>query len=164
MSSAISTETQNRSFSGCRKPRSEVTTLVSRNTKAGYLSAGTLRVSGKATLDNDLSVAGFSTLSSGLQLGTDGTNLYKIVSGTASVDPGNIGATTKGSVNVTITGLAVTDRVILHPPTGLNGGILYCGCDVTAANTLTIYLYNTTNGAIDDGANTWKYSYLDFTN
>ncbi len=160
----MSTESQNKGFSGFRKQRSEIATLVARNTKAGYLSAGTLRVSGKATLDNDLSVAGFSTLSSGLQLGTDGTNLYKIVSGTASFNPGNIGATTKGSVTVTITGLETTDRVILNPPSGLNGGILYCGCDVTAENTLTIYLYNTTNAAIDDGANTWKYSFLGFTN
>lgn len=159
----MSTESQNRSFSGCRKSRSEIATLVAKNTKAGYISAGTLKVSGNATLESDLSVAGFSTLSSGLQLGTNGTSLYKIVSGTASVDPGSIGAETRGSVNVTIPGLATTDRVILHPPSGLNGGILYCGCDVTAANTLTIYLYNATNGSIDDVARTWKYGYLDFT-
>ena len=159
----MSTESQNKGFSGSRKPQNEIATLVARNTKAGYISGGTLRVSGKATLESDLSVAGFSTLSSGLKVGTDGTNLYKIVSGTISVDPGNIVAGAKGSVIVTITGLAATDRVILHPPTGLNSGLLYCGCDVASTNNLTIYLYNATGSAINDGANTWKYSYLDFT-
>lgn len=151
-------ESQNKSFYGSRKERSENITSISRNTKSGFLS-----VSGNSTLKGNLSVSGFSTLTSGVKVGTDGSDLYKIVSGTVSVDPGSIGAATKGSVNVTLTGLKTTDRVILHPPSTLNAGLLYCGCDVTANNTLTIYLYNQSGGSINDTATTWKYSYFIFT-
>ena len=102
-------------------------------------------------------------MTGGVQVGTDGSYLYRVVSGTVSVNPGSIGAATRGSVNVTITGLSTYDRIILHPPTGLSGELLFCGCDITAGNTLTIYLYNKSGGSIDDGALTWKYSYLIFT-
>lgn len=151
-------EIQNRSFGGFRKQRNEITTSVARNTKSGLLS-----VSGNSTLKGNLSVSGFSTLTSGVKVGTDGSDLYKIVSGTVSVNPESIASVTKGSVNVTLPGLKTTDRVILHPPSTLNAGLLYCGCDVTANNTLTIYLYNQSESAIDDTSRTWKYSYWIFT-
>lgn len=153
----MSTDSQNVNFRGVTKQRSEVTSLISKNVKTEFL-----KVDGNTTLKGDLNVSGLSTLTSGVQIG-GGTNLYKVVSGTVSVNPGNIDATTKGFVNVTISGLNTSDRIILHPPSGLNSGLLYCGCDITATNTLTIYLYNHTGGGIDDGANTWKYSHLDFS-
>ena len=153
----MSSDSQNLSFPGFRKQRIEVTNLISKNIKAGFLS-----VDSNSTLKGNLTVNGLSTLTSGVQVGTNGTNLYKVVSGTVSVDPGSISTDTRGSVNVTITGLNTVDRIILHPPTALNTNLLYCGCDITAANTLTIYLYNKSGGSIDDGANTWKYTYFIF--
>ena len=153
----MSSDSQNLSFPGFRKQRSEVATLISKNIKAGFLS-----VDSNSTLKGNLTVNGLSTLTSGVQVGTDGTNLYKVVSGTVSVNPGSISTVTRGSVDVTITGLHTADRIILHPPTALNANLLYCGCDITATNTLTIYLYNKSGGSIDDGANTWKYTYFIF--
>jgi hypothetical protein len=50
--------------------------------------------------------------------------------------------------------------VTLQPPSTLNNDLLYVGCRVTAANTLTIYLYNTTGGTIDDGALNWDYLWI----
>ena len=140
---------QNTSFPGVRQQRSELTTLISKNVKTGFLKVdgpstlnGSLTVNGTSTLNNSLTVSGISNLDAGVRIGgTTGSNLYKIYSGTVSVDPGNIGAATKGS---------------------LNAGLLYCGSDITANNTVTIYLYNKTGGGIDDGANTWKYTYLIF--
>ena len=156
----MSSYSQNPSFPGIRKQRSsEQVSLISKNVKTGFLT-----VSDNATFKSDIAVNGLSTLTGGLQVGTNGSYLYKVVSGTVSVDPGSIGATTRGSVNVTISGLSTTDRVILQPPTGLNVELLFCGCDITASNTLTIYLYNKSGDAINDGALTWKYSYLIFTN
>ena len=161
---------QNTSFPGVRQQRSELTTLISKNVKTGFLKVdgpstlnGSLTVNGTSTLNNSLTVSGISNLDAGVRIGgTTGSNLYKIYSGTVSVDPGNIGAATKGSVNVTISGLHSNDRIIFQPPTGLNAGLLYCGSDITSNNTVTIYLYNKTGGGIDDGANTWKYTYLIF--
>ena len=154
----MSSFSQNSSFPGFRKQRSEVTSLISKNAKTGFLT-----VDGNSTLKGNLTVDGSSTLTSGIQVGTNGTNLYKVVSGTVTVDPGSISTDTRGSVNVTITGLSTSDRIILHPPTALNANLLYCGCDITATNTLTIYLYNKSGGSIDDGTNTWKYTYFIFS-
>lgn len=154
----MSSESQNTGFPGVRKQRSsELVSLISKNVKTTFLT-----VDSNTTLKGNLTVSGLSTLNS-INVGTGGSDIFKIASGTVSVDPGSISATTRGSVNVTLTGLSTSDRVVLNPPSGLNSGLLFCGCDVTAANTLTIYLYNTTGGAINDGALTWKYTYLIFT-
>ena len=74
-----------------------------------------------------------------------------------SVNPGEIAAITRGSVDVTITGLAVTDLVVVEPPADLNTGLAYAGHLVTA-NTVTLYIVNVTAGAINDGATNWRIS------
>jgi len=161
----MSSYSQNSSFQGIRKQTtSEHVSLISKNIKTGFLT-----VSNDATfksnlaVEGDVKVDGFSTLTTGVRVGTNGSDIYKVVVGSISVNPGSIGASTRGSVDVTITGINTSDRIFLHPPTGLNAGLLYCGCDITASNTLTIYLYNKSGGSIDDTALTWKYSYLIFT-
>jgi hypothetical protein len=119
------------------------------------VKASNLKVSGNATVDGYSTLSGVTTVD-GLQIGADGSYITNFVTGTVSVN-----ATTRGSVNVTITGLDTNDRILLQqPPSGLNSGLLYCGTDVTASNTVTIYLYNSTAGGIDDSANTWKYTYF----
>ena len=128
-------------------------TLISKNIKSENLS-----VSGK------LNVSGALSANSSITVGTSGSPLYNVVSGVIAVNPGSIDTVSKGSVNVTITGLRTTDRIFLQPPSGLDAGLLYCGADITATNTLTIYLYNKTGGSIDDVSNNWKYTYLVFTN
>lgn len=92
-----------------------------------------------------------------------GTQVKKIQSGTVNADPGSIAAQTRGSVDVTITGVAVGDHVVLSPPDGLNTGLLYAGCRVTGANTVRIYLGNITGVAIDDGSLTWNWLWFDLT-
>jgi len=147
----MSSESQNRTFPGIRpKTNSEQVSLISKNVKTSSLT-----VDSNTTLKGNLTVSGF------LNVG-DGSDLHKIESGTLSVNPGSIGADTRGSISVAVSGLNSLDRVILHPPSGLNAGLIYCGCDVTADNTLTIYLYNKSNAPIDDGVLTWKYTSLYF--
>ena len=161
----MSSYSQNPSFSGIRKKTSsEHVSLISKNIKTGFLTvANDATFKSNLAVEGDVEVDGFSNLTSGFKVGTNGSDIYKVVAGTVSVNPGSIGAATRGSVNVTITGLSTSDRIFLHPPTGLNTELLYCGCDITASNTLTIYLYNKSGGSIDDTALTWKYSYLIFT-
>jgi hypothetical protein len=80
-----------------------------------------------------------------------------------SVNPASIATVTRGSVDVTVPGIAVGDMVVCYPPAALNDDLLYVGCRVTAANTVRLYLYNPTVGAIDDGALTWEFAWWDRT-
>lgn len=98
-----------------------------------------------------------------LLVGAGGTSVKKIQGGTFNADPGSIGATSTGTVDVTITGLAVGDVVILMRPDGLHDDLIFSGHRVQAANTLRIYLYNPTAGAIDDGSLQWEFCWLDLT-
>lgn len=86
-----------------------------------------------------------------------GTKITRILHGTVSVDPPSINATSKGTVAVTIAGVAPGDRVFLTPPDTMEAGLIYLGADVTAANTVTIALYNATASAIDGAARPWDY-------
>lgn len=140
----------NSGFKGVSKKRSDLSSLTSKNVDTSLLN-----VRSSATL-------GSLSVSNGLTVGATGSAIYDVISGTISVNPGSIGATTRGSVNVTLTDVNTGDRLILQPPTALNAGLLYVGHDITALDTVTIYLYNTTGGSIDDGALTWKYVRFDF--
>jgi hypothetical protein len=153
----------NESFKGLSKVRSDVSSLRSKNARMQKLSvSGSSTLEGGLTVDNGATINNGLIVNNGLTVGT-GSTVYTVTVGTISIDPGNISATTKGSVNFTLSGASTTDRVLLQPPTGLNSGLLYCGADITSSNTVTVYLYNKTGGGIDDGANTWKYTFFQFT-
>jgi hypothetical protein len=95
-----------------------------------------------------------------IKIGSSGTALSNVSTGTLSVNPACIGANSRGSVSMTLTGCETTDRETLQPPASLNDDLLYVGCRVTAANRLTIYLYNATGGTVDDGALNWDYLWV----
>lgn len=97
-----------------------------------------------------------------LRIGLSGTTIKKIVSGTASLNPGSIATVSRGTVAMTVTGAAVGDAFIIEPPTGLDDDLIFCGY-VVSTNTVTIQLYNPTGGPIDDGALTWRYVWIDLT-
>lgn len=94
---------------------------------------------------------------------TGGETLRKIDVANVSIDPPSLAAQARGSVTFTLTGAVVGDLVVMMPPAGLSAGLIYCGCDVTAANTVTVYLANLTGAAIDDGALSWGYAWFDLT-
>lgn len=98
-----------------------------------------------------------------LTVGQGGTRIEKIKAGTIAIDPGSIASVTRGTVTFTLTGAATGDQVIMTPPNTLNDDLLYVGARVTSANTVTVYLYNPTGGAIDDGSLTWSYLWFDLT-
>jgi len=89
--------------------------------------------------------------------------VYKIDFGTTSLNPASIPATTRAGTTFTLTGAAVTDAIVLNPPADLNDDLIFVGATVTAADTVTVYLYNPTAGAIDDSARTWSYLWIDTT-
>lgn len=92
-----------------------------------------------------------------------GSDVKKVATGAVSLDPGSIATVTRGTVTFTLTGAAAGDAVIMVPPATLNDDLLFVGARVTAADTVTVYLYNPTAGAIDDGPLSWTYLFFDLT-
>ena len=97
-----------------------------------------------------------------LQIG-DNDMVYGIEFGTVEIDPANLNATTRGATTFTLTGAATTDIIIVNPPADLNDDLIFCGAAVTAADTVSIYLYNPTAGAINQASATFSYCWIDTT-
>lgn len=97
-------------------------------------------------------------------VGSTGDVVYGLDFGTASVDPASIAATTRGSVTFTLTGAQTTDIIIVNPPSNLNDDLIFAGAAITAADTVSIFLYNPTAAAIDDTARTFNYVWIDMSN
>jgi hypothetical protein len=90
-----------------------------------------------------------------LTLGSAGTGFQSLLHGSVSVDPASIAANVCANTDVTVTGLATTDRVFVSAVLAEN--LAVSGASVSAANTLRIRLCNVTAGAIDGAATTWNY-------
>lgn len=99
----------------------------------------------------------------GLLLGRSGSAMYGITKGTVSINPASIAATSRAATTFTVTGAASGDILIMSPPAGLNDDLLFVGARVTGTDQGTVYLYNPTGGAIDDGALTWDYVLIEFS-
>lgn len=152
----------NGGFRGVSKQRAELSSLRSKNVKTDSLYVTNTTDLNDVIVNSTLDVNGTLSALDGIVVGSAGNILKQIKTGSLAVNPGSIAANTKGSVNVTITGIQAGDQVLLTVPSGLNSGLLYVGNCITANNTLTIYLYNTTGGAIDDSSFNWNYSWLEF--
>ncbi|GII87066.1 hypothetical protein Ssi03_50560 [Sphaerisporangium siamense] len=74
---------------------------------------------------------------------------------TATLDFASISAGAIGTHTVTVTGAAAGDKVALGPPAAIEAGLIWCAY-VSAANTVTIRLLNTTGGAVDPASASWK--------
>ncbi len=75
----------------------------------------------------------------------------------ASSNPASINGGATGTCTLTITGAAVGDTVFVHPR-ALATGLVVQSYSVTAPNTVTVTLFNTTAAPIDDGAQTYEYA------
>jgi hypothetical protein len=125
-----------------------------------------------ATLPQNLQSTGSPTFSSlniinqgtfgDLKIG-GGPVIKNTATGTLSLDPGSLSASSRGSVDATLTGVAIGDIVILQPPNALDTGLVYGGCEVSATDTLKVFLANLTTSAVNDGPNDWRYLWLDLT-
>lgn len=74
----------------------------------------------------------------------------------ATVDLGSVAANTSETETATVRGVKVGDFVIPRKPT-LEAGILIGTCWVSAADTVSIQVINTTAGAIDEASETWGF-------
>lgn len=73
----------------------------------------------------------------------------------ATLNFASIAAGATAELTVTLTGAAAGDVVALGPPAALEAGLAATGI-VTAADTVTVRLLNTTGGAVDPASATWK--------
>lgn len=73
-------------------------------------------------------------------------------------DPASLATLTAVDTAVTVAGLLTTDVVVaVIPPAALNAGLSIQSARVTAANTLTYRMYNSTAGALDAASGTWGF-------
>lgn len=79
------------------------------------------------------------------------------VSYSAAVDPASIALDAVANTAVAVTGVATTDRIIAIPPVDLEAGLVMQSAWVSAANTVTVRLQNTTGAAIDGASKTWTF-------
>lgn len=97
----------------------------------------------------------------GCKVGSDGTTITKILKGTVSVNLASLATVTAADLDVTITGAAVGDAVILQPPAAdMTAGLLVCQAWVAATDTVTVRVYNASGGTIDEAAATWIYTLI----
>lgn len=116
---------------------------------------------GKNRLTRGTALVGDLVIDGGGNVG--GSAIKGFVTGTATVDPGNMLANTAVETSVTITGAAAGDLVFLIPPTTLEAGVVVSQCVVASANTVTLRLGNVTTGAINPASATWTYCWFDLT-
>lgn len=125
------------------------------------IDAQDISVTDDLVVGDDAAIAGDATVGT-LAVGSAGTVINKIKSGTASVNLPSINAEATGSQTFTVTGAAVGDVVVVNPPS-LTSGLSFAGAAVTGANTVTIYALNATAAPIDEAAATFTYLWFDLT-
>jgi hypothetical protein len=76
--------------------------------------------------------------------------------GTATVDLGSIGAGGVATFTITVTGARADQQqqVALGPPSAIEAGLVWCGV-VSADDTVTVRVHNTTGSPIDPASATW---------
>lgn len=94
----------------------------------------------------------------GFVSGSASFSLAAVLNGTVSVNPGSLAAATSAETDVTITGAAVGDIVIMNIPALLENDIAFSGARVKAADTVSIRLSNIDNtNAVDGASLSWGY-------
>lgn len=83
-----------------------------------------------------------------------GTALTKHLSATASLDFAAIAANTTAELNITVTGAAAGDTVIVSPSGAPEAGLGWQG--FAGTDLVTVRLSNVTTAAIDPAARTWR--------
>lgn len=88
----------------------------------------------------------------------EGTQITYMKKGTVAVDLASLATVTAADKDITITGAAVGDTVIIQPPAAdMTAGLLVCQAWVAAADTVTVRVYNASGDTIDEASANWVY-------
>lgn len=80
----------------------------------------------------------------------------RIIAGSATVDPAPINPGEVAAVDITVTGAAIGMPALVVPPGTLEAGLYVIEARVTAADTVTAYVWNQTATAIDPASAIWN--------
>lgn len=86
--------------------------------------------------------------------------LGAVKTGTVAVDPPSINATSRGHIDVTVTGVRAGDLFKVEFNDSINDDLVFEGTAITANDTVTFYFYNPTGSPIDDNSQTWTYLWI----
>jgi hypothetical protein len=115
-------------------------------------AAGGMHIAQPLTLYTDLAITeggtGASTASAAR------TNLG-FITATATLDFPSISSNSGEELTITVTGAATGDVVILGAPSAIESGLTWCGY-VSAADTVTVRLHNSSGGSVNPASATWK--------
>lgn len=103
---------------------------------------------------------GIQSFTNGISVG-DGATIDKVLTATAALDFASVAAGATAELTITVTGAAANDGVVLGPPTTISAGLNWNGY-VSAANTVTVRIHNTTGVAIDPASATWRATVISF--
>lgn len=79
---------------------------------------------------------------------------FPILKGSTGLNFGPINAGATAELTLTVTGAVTGQPVALSSASSVEAGLIWCGY-VSAANTVTVRMYNTTGAPIDPVASTW---------
>lgn len=125
------------------------------------VTAADVTTTDDVSVGDDLDVTG-DTRTATLRVGTSGTVIKTIKTGTGAIDLGSISDGATGSGTITITGAAAGDALIVNVPV-LTTGLGFAGSNITSANTATLYFVNASGGSIDEAEATFNYTWIDLT-
>lgn len=80
---------------------------------------------------------------------------FPILSGSAVLDFGMILSAGVAELTLTVNGAVVGQPVALSSPSSIEAGLIWCGF-VSATDTVTVRLYNSTTMTVNLASGTWK--------
>src|SRR5262245_1317278 len=107
--------------------------------------------------------AGQVSANANLRVGSSGTVIKNILTGTTNIDPASLLSAGSTTGTFTVTGAAVGDVIIMTAPNALETGLFMPQAVVTAADTVTWRIGNYSAGTIDGASRTWVWMWVDIT-
>jgi hypothetical protein len=107
-----------------------------------------------------VSNAGNLTASGTLRVG-GGTVVQTILSATATLNFPSISSNDTHTLTITVTGAVAGDSVFLGVPATLEAGLIFCA-SVTAADTVTVQMHNSSGGSVDPASGTFRATVIRF--
>ena len=90
-----------------------------------------------------------------------GTPIARVLSATATLDFPSIASNDTHTLTITVTGAVAGDSVFLGVPAALDAGLIFCA-SVTATNTVTVRMHNSSGGSTDPASATFRATVMQF--
>ena len=110
----------------------------------------------KFKVDNNGGLTASGTVTVG-----SGTAITRVLSATATLDFPSIASNDTHTLTITVTGAVAGDSVFLGCPAGLDAGLIFCA-SVTATNTVTVRMHNSSGGSTDPASATFRATVMQF--